>query len=892
MVDKYARNLKWHKRISSAVTTYTELFFYHLGFKVASKPKTTMAICCIAVILSSFGFLRYYQEKNPMKLWVPPDSQFVQHSEWLMSTFQRGYRIEAMIIEADDVLTPEVFRELLLIEKDVRSIRTKNNITFEDVCFQIPMLEATNTLYDKISFSCDLLDVISNGCYEQNILDLWDFHGNGLKDITKEDILHKVNTYKMHPIFKNMKKYEDLFSGVTKNATGHIVSAKALHTMWMLHVNFSAIDINEAGNTVGTADWASPEALEWESEYLKYMAALKRHTRNLTINYMAARSFGDISNDTMFQDFHILALGGILMVIYIQLIFSKYNWVEGRVILGFIGLFTIAMAFLVGCGLCSLIGIPYGPVHPSLPFLLMGLGVDDMFVILCCWYELSEEERKLSLSEKIGNMLKHAGVSITITSITDILAFLVGAYTILPSLRSYCLYAAAGIFMTFVFTTTFFVACFSIDERRIQSNRDCCCPCIKYDNFEKNAFSQKRYMKRFFNLIYSRFILTWPGKLLIGLITIILLGFSIESTFKLEQRFDPMWFIPTESYFNKYIRQRKSYYPHIGVEAAMYVGGVNYTHEMKNLLRMNDVLINSTDMLYGVRSWVPAYTNYVFEKTNVNLYHDVLPEDEFHKHLTDFLYTNGTNFQANFQFKTNLKCGEPAPKIEVSSVDFRLQNYKGPEEHLPVMRKLIHLTDNSNLTTGDKRSFIWSLVFASWITDEVIDEEIFRNMILALICVMICTAILIADLQTCCWIFICVLFTMINVAGFMQRWGLTLDVTSCVGLQLAIGLCVDYATHIGHTFLIINEGSRNERAVKTVSSIGAAVFSGGFSTLLGVSFLAISDAYAFQIFFKIFFLVTVFGLFHGVVLLPVILSLIGPKPYSSHTPVKQTDIMF
>lgn len=35
---------------------------------------------------------------------------------------------------------------------------------------------------------------------------------------------------------------------------------------------------------------------------------------------------------------------------------------------------TIAMAFIVGCGLCSLFGVYYGPVHTSLPFLLMGLG--------------------------------------------------------------------------------------------------------------------------------------------------------------------------------------------------------------------------------------------------------------------------------------------------------------------------------------------------------------------------------------------------------------------------------------------------------------------------------------------------------------------------------------
>lgn len=171
-----------------------------------------------------------------------------------------------------------------------------------------------------------------------------------------------------------------------------------------------------------------------------------------------------------------------------------------------------------------------------------------------------------------------------------------------------------------------------------------------------------------------------------------------------------------------------------------------------------------------------------------------------------------------------------------------------------------------------------------------------------------CTVLLITDLQICFWIFICVLITMVNVCGFMQRWGLTIDLVSCIGLELAIGLCVDYATHIGHTFLTVQNGSRTERALETVSTIGSAVLYGGLSTLIGVCMLSQSDAYTFRAFFKvmimrnilnvvliifqlqIFLLVILFGLFHGVVLLPVILSWVGSKPYRKHNLVPQTDI--
>lgn len=140
----------------------------------------------------------------------------------------------------------------------------------------------------------------------------------------------------------------------------------------------------------------------------------------------------------------------------------------------------------------------------------------------------------------------------------------------------------------------------------------------------------------------------------------------------------------------------------------------------------------------------------------------------------------------------------------------------------------------------------------------------------------------------------------------MQRWGLTIDLVSCIGLELAIGLCVDYAAHIGHTFMTVEHGTKSERALETVLQIGSAVLYGGLSTLLALSMLADSEAYTFNAFFKvrrsknemriviylkriyilfyfllqIFLLVIVFGLFFGLVFLPVILSLLGPKPHA------------
>lgn len=94
------------------------------------------------------------------------------------------------------------------------------------------------------------------------------------------------------------------------------------------------------------------------------------------------------------------------------------------------GLLTILMAFVSAVGICSVMGVPYGPVHTSLPFLMMGLGVDDLFVMMACWRQIQVKFSHHSIPEKMALMLSHAGASVTVTSFTDVVAFAIGASTV------------------------------------------------------------------------------------------------------------------------------------------------------------------------------------------------------------------------------------------------------------------------------------------------------------------------------------------------------------------------------------------------------------------------------------------------------------------------------
>ena len=68
-----------------------------------------------------------------------------------------------------------------------------------------------------------------------------------------------------------------------------------------------------------------------------------------------------------------------------------------------------------------------------------------------------------------------------------------------------------------------------------------------------------------------------------------------------------------------------------------------------------------------------------------------------------------------------------------------------------------------------------------------------------------------------------------------------------------------------------------------MKNIGPAVFNGGVTTTLAFILLAGSQSHVFSSFFKIFFLVVCFGLFHGLATLPVLLSIWGPPSHVLET---------
>jgi hypothetical protein len=165
----------------------------------------------------------------------------------------------------------------------------------------------------------------------------------------------------------------------------------------------------------------------------------------------------------------------------------------------------------------------------------------------------------------------------------------------------------------------------------------------------------------------------------------------------------------------------------------------------------------------------------------------------------------------------------------------------------------------------------------------LMEGETIRNICVAGLCVFLVSVVMLGDVVAAFLVLSMIGLVDICILGYMSHWNLDFNSVTAINLVLAVGLAVDYSAHITHSFLV-SKGSGLERAKHAVDHIGASVFNGAFSTFLAVLPLGLSKSYVFQVFFKMWFMIVIFGTYFGIIVLPLVLRLASPlvgQPESS-----------
>jgi predicted RND superfamily exporter protein len=163
-------------------------------------------------------------------------------------------------------------------------------------------------------------------------------------------------------------------------------------------------------------------------------------------------------------------------------------------------------------------------------------------------------------------------------------------------------------------------------------------------------------------------------------------------------------------------------------------------------------------------------------------------------------------------------------------------------------------------------------------TDRILFKELALNLGMALVGIAIIGAVLLIHPLAVAIMLLCI--ALVDLGLFAEMWVLdiSLNTVSVVNLVMAVGLSVDYSMYILHSFLGKTGTSRQERVQAAMLHIGSAVFMGLVSTMLGVVVLAGSQSHILRVFFQLLFGTCLFGGIVGLLVLPALLTYIGPRP--------------
>mmetsp|Transcript_40546 Transcript_40546/g.46514 ORF Transcript_40546/g.46514 Transcript_40546/m.46514 type:complete len:211 (+) Transcript_40546:1132-1764(+) len=155
-------------------------------------------------------------------------------------------------------------------------------------------------------------------------------------------------------------------------------------------------------------------------------------------------------------------------------------------------------------------------------------------------------------------------------------------------------------------------------------------------------------------------------------------------------------------------------------------------------------------------------------------------------------------------------------------------------------------------------------------------KEAVQSVSLALLAVAVVTLVMLSSPLGSFYVLLMVAMVDFELLALMYFWDTPINAVSITNIVMAIGLAVDYSSHITHAFMISPGKNKDKRVISAMGEIGASVFHGAFSTLLPIFCLGLSQSYIFNVFFRMWLGIIIFGSANGLILLPVILSLIGP----------------
>ncbi|CAB9508257.1 Pick C1-like protein 1 [Seminavis robusta] len=679
--------------------------------------------------------------------------------------------------------------------------------------------------------------------------------------------------------------------------------------------------VRDANGTLTSADsyliqfaipWSNV-TLAFEREAITRMLQLRddyaavEDTEGWVMEFRSFSSYADEFNRAIIADLWLIPVAAVIVAAFTVLFaFGKCHKVYSRGLLGVGAVLTIVASLMTTFGILFICGVPFTAQTIMVPFLMFGIGLDDAFII---YGSYNRKDPNKDIPTRIKSTFKDVGISIFLTSLTSMLAFVLGTFSSIPAVRWLCLYAFPAVGIDFFYQITFFVALIVLDEKRIQANRMDYCTCFTVpqdddddDDHKKNnnqqdennggelvEEAQQQHEDEPTTTttapqqthIADRLMGWWSNQLLKPAVqTIAMLAFlglsaaSIYFATKLDQEFDFTALVPADSYLKEYYDSLDDYTKVTGMMTQAYFKDVDQGDRniQKQMVQYIDELVATGEVAEPAYFWLRDFTLYSNQQ---------------------YSESNGTFPSMNFDQQINEFLKDPI-YYELYDEDIGRSRQRTVQETRVNLRMLVDAKDSKasvdmlsavrevsgaqpiNQGIDDWKFFTYSGEYHVYeFYREVVEELVFTSL-MGVLSVNLIALFFIPHWTAVLFIFPFISLLYINMLGFLYISGVQINAISYITLVMSIGLMVDYIMHILMRYYD-SKGTREERVRETMSSMGASIFLGAASTFLGIMALALSTSDILQnIFVSVVGLIS-FGVVNGLIFLPVVLSLVGPQ---------------
>ncbi|XP_036206410.1 protein patched homolog 2 isoform X8 [Myotis myotis] len=753
---------------------------------------------------------------------------------------------------------------------------------------------------------------------------------------------------------------ELLLGGMARSPQGQLLRAEALQSTFLLMSPRQLYEHFRGDYQTHDIGWSEEQAgtvlQAWQRRFVQLAQEALPENASQQIHAFSSATLDDILQAFSEVSAARVAGGYLLMLAYACVTMLRWDCAQSQGAVGLAGVLLVALAVASGLGLCALLGIAFNAATTQvLPFLALGIGVDDIFLLAHAFAE-APPGTPLQVDvwideERMGECLLRTGPSVALTSINNMAAFFMAALVPIPALRAFSLQAAIVVGCNFAAVMLVFPAVLSLDLHRRHCQRldVLCCfssPCsarviqilpqeladrtvpvgIAHLTATVHAFAHCDSSSQHVitSLPPQAHLVPPPSDPLSselfspGGSTRDLLGQEEGTRQKAAYKSLPCarWTLAhfARHQFAPLLLQSRAKESRLRLTRTGLLGALPATPTAMALRMgpwptscssrpgMPGSLWISARWGEGWTAWghrgpglrgpglQPSLPPQLTTRKLVDT-EGLVPPELFYVGLTVWVSSDPLGLaasQANFyppppewlhdKYDTtgeNLRIPAAQP-LEFAQFPFLLRGLQKTEDFVEAIEGARAACAEAG--QAGVRAYPSGSPFLFW--EQYLGLR--RCFLLAVCILLVCTFLVCALLLLNPWtagLIVLVLAVMtVELFGIMGFLGIKLSAIPVVILVASVGIGVEFTVHVALGFLT-TQGSRNLRAARALEHTFAPVTDGAVSTLLGLLMLAGSNFdFIVRYFFVVLTVLTLLGLLHGLVLLPVLLSILGPPP--------------